>query len=114
MIIDVPFVTRYLRDQASIPGITFKGTEADHDGEDGEVKVFLDGRDVLLSVQVGGGYLCLNQYGYTKPGDSGSFYSRHLWSGGVQPGDLVAMVMRVEDALRPALNERKQLRASAG
>ncbi len=57
-----------------------------------------------LAVQVGGGYVCLNQYGYSGTGASRRMtQSTMLGSWGVQPADLEALSAASHKQLKPAM-----------
>jgi hypothetical protein len=98
--VDENYVRDYLARHILLPGVTFEAAEADDESVDAEVRVMRDGVYTNLSVQCGGGYLGLNEYGYSRPGDPSSFWMRNLGLGGVQPRDLSRMAERITEYLR--------------
>lgn len=73
---------------AALTHVRFVAEEADDDSEDAAVAVLVDGEESDLSVQVGGGYMGLNQYEYE--GDR-LVAMRHLGMYGVQPDDFALL-----------------------
>jgi len=94
-VVDGDYVRRYLSGAVVVPGLTFQLEPDDDESVDEEVKLLLQGVDVQVSVQVGGGYVVLNRYGYSRPGDPGSFYAQSLGDWGIQPGDLAELAKAV-------------------
>ena len=99
--VDEHVVAAHLNAAAAGTNLKFEASESSEpECEDAEVLVNQDGAVLAnLSFQVGGGYVCLNRYGYKTPGDAGSFYSQQLGHWGVQPEDLDALLPAVQAAL---------------
>ncbi len=90
--VDEIFVKKALEALGLPAHVALTAVEADDESVDAEVQVHLHGEEEnKFAVQCGGGYLCLNEYGYARPGDTGSFYSRQWGRYGVQPDDLAKL-----------------------
>jgi len=94
--VDEKYVADYLQRAELLRGLEFKPVPADDEGVDAAVEVWRDGSKLdSLEIQVGGGYVALNRYGYQRPGDPASFYMQPLADFGVQPEDLAELVKAV-------------------
>jgi hypothetical protein len=82
-------------------GLTFKAEPAEDGSVDASVAVLLHGKPTDFSVQVGGGYTCLNEYLYRgesrEPGELVA--SRHHGSWGVCRDDMRALATALQNKL---------------
>ena len=98
--VDENTIAAHLNAAAAGTNLSFQAQEQEDESVDAEVLVLRDGVALdTVSFQVGGGYVCLNRYGYTTPGDFSTFYSETAGQWGVQPDDLDALLPALQKAL---------------
>lgn len=82
-------------------GLTFEAEAAEDESVDADVKVLLHGQPTDYSIQVGGGYVALNQYLYKGAGRGplDLLGAKHHGTWGVQAEDLRALAKAVQRQL---------------
>jgi hypothetical protein len=97
--VDEAFVAAHL--SKHLNGFLLKAVEPEDESVDGDVEIWSGqpGTKSPFSVQVGAGYLCLMETGYTNPDDSSTIWVRHHGMYGVRDDDLEKLVQDLRTKL---------------